>query len=294
MKNQIEFLLMSLIWGFIFIFIRQAVPYFGPILLIFFRTLFAGLALFPFILAKGLWPELKKNKFPIAFVGFFNSAFPFCLFTYASVTLPAAALVVLNATSPFFTTLLSVLYLKQKFEWFQTFGLFFGVAGVYILMGEKLGHNFDSTFLLSVFACLLACFSYGCMAVYSRKKFAQTSPWVLSGGTQIFSAGVLFFPSLFFLPKAPIPFSAWLSVLALGFFCTAYGYVLYFRIIRNLGPVVAVSATYVQTFVTTFLAIFLLKEPFQPSFFLGGILIVFGSVIILKILTPSSFLRFFS
>jgi EamA-like transporter family len=93
-----ELLLLGLLWGASFLFMRVASPEFGPVALVALRVGVAGLLMAP--LLDGVWrqPAARRWWRPIVLVGLFNSALPFCLFAYAALSLLAGFNAILNAT----------------------------------------------------------------------------------------------------------------------------------------------------------------------------------------------------
>ena len=63
-------------------------------------------------------------------------------------------------------------------------------------------------------------------------------------GSQCFSVICLFPISLFFWPETTPSIENWLQVMVLGLFCTAKAYILYFRLIANVGAEKAITVAY--------------------------------------------------
>lgn len=75
-----ELLLLAALWGGSFLFMRIAAPVLGPVWLIEFRVLLAGLVLLPLLLRLNYLHQLRQNLVPLLVVGSINSAIPFyCL-----------------------------------------------------------------------------------------------------------------------------------------------------------------------------------------------------------------------
>jgi drug/metabolite transporter (DMT)-like permease len=98
-----ELLLLAALWGGSFLFMRIAAPVLGPVWLIEFRVLLAGLVLLPILARLSLLQEIRRNLIPLLVVGCINSAIPFVLLAFASVSLPAGFTSILNATAPLFS-----------------------------------------------------------------------------------------------------------------------------------------------------------------------------------------------
>ncbi len=87
--NLIELILLGIVWGSSFLFIRIAVPEFGPVALILMRTMIAGLFLLPFVFLLKQQKDILKHWRPILFIAIANTALPFTLLSYATLHLNA-------------------------------------------------------------------------------------------------------------------------------------------------------------------------------------------------------------
>ncbi|NJM33096.1 MAG: DMT family transporter [Limnobacter sp.] len=106
LASYIRLLLLAMIWGSSFLFQRIAVPELGPHWVAAGRLMLGGLVLVLVMLAMRKPLYLRKHAGAYIWIGFINSALPFWLFAYASITLPAGVTAVLNAMVPLFTVLL--------------------------------------------------------------------------------------------------------------------------------------------------------------------------------------------
>lgn len=294
-KSTIELLLLAAIWGASFMFMRIGSPEFGPIL---FTTLRAGIAAIFLLVCLILYKETKALKGHwrhIFVVGALNTAIPFSLFGYATLTLTAGTTSVLNATTPMFGAIVAFIWLKDKLSLSATLGLLFGFIGVYLLVSENLQFSAVTgiqkvqtnalvptllptllTTLLPTLAAMLAALCYGISANYTKKYLSTIKPLALAAGSQI-SATVMLIPiSLGFIPDTMPSSSAIWSVLLIGVICTGVAYILFFRLIAALGPAKAISVTYlIPAFGILWGALFL-DESISLMMIIGGAVILFG------------------
>ena len=250
-QSSFALILLAAIWGASFMFMRVGVPEFGPII---FTTLRTGIAAVFLLFCLALFKETKALKGQwrdIFVVGALNTAIPFVLFGYATLTLTAGTTSVLNATTPMFGAIVAYAWLKDKLSLSSTFGLVIGFLGVYLLVSENL--HFDLTLtqpavksntLLPTLAAMLAALCYGISANYTKKYLSNIKPLALAAGSQIAATALLLPLSLFFLPQTLPSSNALWSVLLIGIVCTGFAYILFFRLIAQLGPAKAISVTY--------------------------------------------------
>ena len=107
-------LLLAAIWGASFLFTRITAPVLGPVLTAELRTLIAGIALAAYFAATGYQPELRRFARQYVIVGILTSGLPFLLWAYAALSLTAGLMSVLNATSPMWGALWSVVLLRHQ------------------------------------------------------------------------------------------------------------------------------------------------------------------------------------
>lgn len=272
-------LLLSALWGGSFLFMRIAAPVLGPVAVAELRVGLAGLALLLYALATRRLPNLRPRRRQLLVIGAVNSALPFALIAAATLRLPASLAAILNATSPLFGALIAAVWLGEALGARKLAGLLLGVVGVGALVGWS-PLPLTGAILLSVGASLLAALCYGIAAAYIKKQASGTPPLALAVGSQLSAALVL-------LPLVPLaPPRAWpsvgvaLCVLALSLLSTAVAYLLYFRLIVNVGPTQALTVTFLTpVFGVTWAALFL-GEPIGSGTLVGGAIVLAGTVLV--------------
>jgi drug/metabolite transporter (DMT)-like permease len=281
-KASFELILLAAIWGASFMFMRVGSPEFGPILFTTLRTAIAAAFLFSCLVLYKETKALNGRWRQIFVVGALNTAIPFALFGYATLTLTAGTTSVLNATTPMFGAIVGYFWLKDKLPLSAAIGLIIGFIGVYFLVSENL-HLSDITTinsqenaLLPTLAALLAAMCYGISANYTKKHFTGIKPLALAAGSQISATAMLIPVSLFFIPEQMPSSSAIGSVLLIGTICTGLAYILFFRLIAELGPAKAISVTYlIPAFGIMWGALFL-NEKISITMLIGGVVILLG------------------
>lgn len=275
-----QLVLLAMIWGASFLFQRIAVPELGPNIIAFSRLLLGALvlALFALLLRKPLL--LKQNGRDYLRIGLFNSALPFWLFAFSSISLPAGVNAVLNAMVPLFAVLLQWSRGSRPSSEKMT-GVLMGIVGVCLIVGFG-GIPLTLMSIAGFFAGLLAAACYAWSAVEIRTTFADTDPMVVATGSLIGSS-LLLLPTLFIAtPRSPWDGSAWMAVLPLGILCTGLAYALYFRLLRDIGSTYAVMVTLlVPIFALLWGVLFLNEHPTWVNL-LGTALVLFSMALILE------------
>lgn len=265
-------------WGASFLFMRIASPEFGPVVLVELRVLIAALVLLPVLLVRKNSVSLSQNWRKLALLGVFNSAIPFYLFAYATLTLTAGYASILNATAPMFAAVVAWLWLSQKLTALQSAGLVIGIVGVTVLVWPKLSFGIDGA-AIAIGAGLLASFCYGIAANYTKKYVGNVGSLSIATGSMLAASLFLLPGALIYWPQHAISTEAWISVIALGVASTGFAYILYFRLIRNIGPAKAITVTYLLPVFAAFWGAIVLSEEITLIMIVGAAIIFTGTAL---------------
>ncbi len=273
-----ELFALGTIWGGSFLFMRIASPEFGPIALIAVRVAVAALVLLPFLLRADNARIVLQRAPGMLLLGLVNSALPFCLFAYATLSLSAGFTAVINAVAPLFTAVVAFLWLGERLSRASVIGLLVGFGGVVLLLSPKLDWQMGAA-TLGIAAAMLASFSYGIAANYTKEYFAGVGSLELAAGSQL-GATVLLLPLCFwFWPDTTPSTGAWMAVLTLGVVCTGAAYILFFRLIARLGPSRAITVTFLVPIAAMVFGALFLGEAITLTMVLGCGLILLGTAL---------------
>ena len=188
---------------------------------------------------------------------------------------------VLNSTAPFFGALIAFAWLKERLSVWQAAGLAIGFGGVLVLVmsGGKLEIADPQSLMLGVGAGLLAAASYGLAASYMKRHLGGIDSLAGATGSQLSASVFLLLPGLYFWPSTPPSLQSWIAVIVLGVFSTAMAYLLYFRLIANLGPSRAITVTFAIPAFGIFWGAIVLAEPVSLLMLIGAALVVSGCVL---------------
>ena len=277
-------LLLGALWGGSFLFMRIAAPILGPIWLIESRVLLASLALLPILIRLNLWHEVRQHWTSLFIVGCINSAIPFSLLAFASISLPAGFTSILNATTPLFGTIIAFVWLKEYLSMVRIIGFVLGFIGVVILIGWK-AVSATPAFIVAVSAGLLAASTYAIAAPYIKQKLAGVPSLAVTVGSQL-GAAIVLLPLLpFNIPEQPITKEIVVSVLGLALLSTAFAYTLYFQLIQNVGATKALTVAYLIPLFAMLWGALFLNEAITLPMILGCGLILLGTAIANDLLT---------
>ena len=276
---------LAAIWGGSFIFIRVLAPTLGPVVTAGSRVLIAGIALVVYFRATGFDAELSRFWRHYLVIGVVNSAIPFLLYAYAALHIPASYSAILNAATPSFAMLLSVGFLGERLTAPKVAGLIAGAAGVALV--SKAGPVMpDAMFGWAVAACLGAALCYAVAGIYVKKYAAAVKPMAIAGWSQLLAGGVL----LPLVPLAPPPGILTVAVVAnvfgLALVCSAIAYLLYYRLIADIGPTRTLTVTFLIPLFGMLWGALILDETITLAMIGGCALIVGGTLAVLRPAPP--------
>jgi drug/metabolite transporter (DMT)-like permease len=278
-----DFLLLAALWGGSFLFMRLGATEFGPVPTAGLRVAIAALVLLPVLLTRGHGPALRRDFGRILASGVLNSAIPFALYSYAVLHVTTGTASIVNATVPLFGAVLAWLWLGERLGWQRWCGLALGFAGVALLAsrsGAAPGAPAAGAgTALPIAACLAACACYGTAASYAKRHLGGVPPIATATGSLLGAALALALPTAWLWPaRMPGP-TAWLAIVAMGIFCTALAYVLYFRLIARAGPSRALAVTFLAPVFAVAYGALLLAEPVTPWMVGCGAVVLAGTLV---------------
>lgn len=284
MKSFIYLIILSLLWGSAFFWTKGLLTYFGPSTIVFFRCLFGLLALLPFVLLKKNRIQLKISPLFI-FVLALGAAIPWNIMAFSLQGLDTGLSGILNATTPLFALIFSIVILKAKPSWNQTISLLIGFIAVAILIvfsGQAAGTQFSIYHALLMLAVTM---SYALNSIWVKKYYTNVPAILLGFWTLLISVVLNGVISLIMEPHAFMDLgelNVFLPLLVLGCLSSGLGYVIFYQIVSTGGPILALMVTFIVPFITVTLGILFLQEPFHLGIAIGLPLMI-ASLVVMNI-----------
>ena len=277
LPSLFRLLALAAIWGGSFLFTRIGVPELGAVILVESRVGLAALFLLvvALILRKPL--NLDQHWRHYLILGVFNAALPFLLFGYAALTLTASALSILNATTPIWGAVIGALWARQPLSMRTVLGLSLGVTGVGVIVG------FDhwaaqSGAGVAIAAALLATVCYGIATTYARNAIHVDSFSNAHGS--MWAATLCIVPALPFAASTTTPGTGiMLAVLALGVVCTGIAFLLYFRLVKDIGATSTLTVTFLIPVFGILWGHLFLNEAVTTSMIAGSLIVIAGTAL---------------
>ncbi len=261
---------------------RIAAPHFGAWLTAELRVAIAGAVVIAYAIATGRDLMLREHWRGFLIVGTFNSGLPFALFCYAAIHIPAGYSAILNALMPIFSALFAAPMLGERLTWRVIAGVVAAMTGIALLV--QLGPIAITTEVaLAGIACVAATVCYGYAGAYTKKHLAGLPAHVGAANTMLFAALVLLPPALANLPQGDPPLKAWLAVGALGLFCSALAFFVYYQLIVRIGATQIAAVTFLLPAFGIFWGWLFLDEAVTWSMLGGFSLVAVAAALVLGI-----------
>lgn len=276
-------LLLSLIWGSSFTLIKVAIPTIPPFTMVAARVTIAAILLILIAFAQGYALPRRGSVWAAFFVqGLLQSALPFTLISWGEAHIASGLAGVLNATPPMFVLAIVTGRGRQTISGRKIVGVGLGLAGVAVTMGLDALSGIGTASPLAQAAVLGASLCYALAPIWGQ-RFSKLPPIVTAAGAMS-CAAILMLPAAAVLERPwalpPPPADAIAAVIVLAVICTAFAMVIYFRLIRTLGPLGTTSGSYLRAGFAVALGIAWLGERFTWSSMAGMALILAGVVAI--------------
>lgn len=276
--SAVRLVILAAIWGASFLFMRIAVPAFGPVLLIALRVLLAAMLLAAIALLSSRRLDLRRQSRTYLMMGLLNAALPFVLIAFAARTLNASLLSILNATSPIFGAIVAAVWLRQKPSCKTMFGLLLGFAGVALLVGRDAAMHAEGS-ALAVIAALAGALCYGVASTWLKQRVQEEDPFDTAHGS-MWAASLILLPLAVVFPASGVPSTeALTSLVLLGLLCTGIAFILYYRLVRDVGPMRALTVTFLIPVFGVLFGWLVLDEPVGWHTFAGAVVVLAGTAL---------------
>ena len=277
-RDLVDLLLLALIWGASFLFIKVGLRDFSVWDVVAIRLLL-GAATLVLIVALGRYATAGwRQTIPIlVLIGATGSAIPFLLITYGELHISSSLAAILNATTPFFAALISHSWLgsQDRLTLSKGLGIVIGFLGVAVLLGIGTS-SLAGASLLGGGAVLLASLSYAVNLVIVRARLQGVPPMLPPLGQSVFATLLVAPFALATLPGHAVHLLPVLAVVGLGVLGTGIAYLFYFRLIRNVGPTRTSMVTYLLPCTALIYGVVLLHEAATANIVAGLALVLLG------------------
>jgi drug/metabolite transporter (DMT)-like permease len=267
---------MGVIWGIPYLLIKVADGGVSVPVLVCTRTALGSLLLLPAAVRGGYLPALKGHAGWLAAFTLTEIVGPFALLSSAEKHLPSSTTGLLVAAVPIFAALLAWLTRGgDQLTAVRWAGLAVGLGGVAVLAGPGAGRG-DT---LPVIEVLLTALGYALGPLIANRKLADLPP-VAVNTVCLGATAVIYAPfAALTWPHSRPSVQVLLALAGLGVICTATAFLVFFRLIAEVGPARATVITYVNPAIAVALGVIVLNERLTPAIGIAFVLILGGSIL---------------
>jgi drug/metabolite transporter (DMT)-like permease len=274
-KGWLLFAALCIIWGIPYLLIRVAVREVSPPTLVFLRTAPASLLLLPLAIRGGqLKPLLRCWKWVLAYT-VSELVVPWLLLFRAEQHISSSLAGLLVAAVPLLGAVFSRFSsAHEPLGARRLVGLFIGFGGVAALVGLDVG-TVDMT---AVAEMAVVAFGYALAPFIISSRLVDVPALGVITASLVVTSVVYAPAALTHLP-AHVSWDVGASVAGLAIFCTALAFVLFFELIREIGPARSTVITYINPAVAVLLGVIVLGEHFTIGMAVGLPLVLAGMVL---------------
>ncbi|QYN36435.1 EamA family transporter [Pseudonocardia sp. DSM 110487] len=275
-RGWVLFAAMSILWGIPYLMIKVAVEGVSVPMVVFARTVVGAAILLPLALRAGRPTWLRERWKPLLAFAVIEIMIPWGLLSDAEQHITSSMTGLLIAASPIVAVLIGRLTGDaERLGAARWAGLAVGLAGVVVLAAPALGDG--SPWAIVEVLLVAVCYATAPIIAARRLSDVPALPMTavcLGGAALVYAA-----PAALTWPQT-LPDGRVLAALAgLAVLCTALAFLVFFALIREVGPSRALVFTYVNPAVAVTAGVLVLGEPLTASIVVAFALILAGSVL---------------
>ena len=284
-RGWLLFAAMSVIWGIPYLLIKIAVDGVSAPVLVFARTAIGAAVLIPLALSRAAWAPVLRSWKPVLVFAFFEIVAAWLMLSDAERHISSSLTGLLIAASPIVAAVLDRLTGgERRLGGKRIAGLAVGFAGVAVLAGPEItgGSAWPVVEVLLVATC------YAIAPLVAARHLADVPALPMTAACLGVAAVVYAGPAAATWPAEMPSTRVLLALAALAVVCTALAFIVFFALIREVGPTRALVFTYVNPAVALAAGVIVLDEPLTPWNLAGLALILGGSVLATRRSGPSA------
>ena len=232
-RGWILFAAVSVVWGVPYLFIKLAVEDMSPGFMAWARVALAALVLLPVA-----WRSGALRGLPLRWLTAFalvEITIPFPLIAFGEQRVSSSLAAILIAAVPLVVAFLALRFDRAEQPSRTRFvGMLIGLAGVVALVGIDIGGRGSE--LVGAAAILTATFGYACGPLIAKRHLTAGDPLGPVAAALGIASMMLLPLAIGGFPTEPPTAQATASIVVLGLVCTAFGFLIFFRLIAEVGP----------------------------------------------------------
>jgi drug/metabolite transporter (DMT)-like permease len=249
----------------------------SPFIIVLGRVFFASitLALFLWLSKQSMKISPRKNYLYLILLGFILAVHWVSFFKSIQVSTVAVGLLSF-ATYPVFTTFLEPLLLKEKIVKMNISFSLFCVIGVFLIIPR---FDLDNSTFIGVLWGLLSSVTFAVLTILNRKLTQHFSSLLIAFYQDFFA--MLFLLPFYFVLRPALNTNDILLLCVLGVLCTAGSHTLFIKGMKRIKAQTASMIHFLEPVYGIIFAFFFLHEIPSPRTILGGVIILWGQILII-------------
>ena len=279
-RGYAALLLLALIWGASFLFIKLAVRDMSPATLVLSRAVFGAVTLGLIFAARRQTPipaGTRTRLLPFLVMAIFGSLLPWFAFGFGELSISSALASILNATTPLWTAVFAYWVTPaERPSALNYLGVAVGFLGTGIVIAPDLiGHPLRAT-TLGTLAVAGAAASYAVAALVQRRRLRGVSPLQVGFWQLALTAPLAFIVAFPTIGGTRLGWTSIMAMLALGVGGSGIAYLLYYFMMNTLGATRATTVTFLLPVTAVFWGASLLNESITLPILAGMVVILLG------------------
>lgn len=279
-RGYAALLLLALIWGASFLFIKLAVRDMSPATLVLSRAVLGAFTLGLIFATRRQTPfpaGTRARLLPFLVMAIFGSLLPWFGFGFGELSISSALASILNATTPLWTAIFAYWVTPgERPSGLNYLGVAIGFLGTGILIAPDLiGQPLRAT-TLGTLAVAGAAASYAVAALVQRRRLRGVSPLQVGFWQLTLTAPLALAGSLPTIGRTHLGLASIGAMLFLGVGASGVGFLLYYFIMNTLGATRATTVTFLLPITAVFWGASLLREAITIPILAGMVVILLG------------------
>ncbi len=291
-RGYLALILLALIWGASFLFIKLAVRDMSPATLVLSRAVLGAVTLGLIFAARRQTPVpagTRSRLLPFLAMAIFGSLLPWFAFGFGELSISSALASILNATTPLWTAVFAYWVTPaERPSALNYLGVAIGFLGTGIVIAPDLiGQPLRAT-TLGTLAVAGAAASYAVAALLQRRRLRGVSPLQVGFWQLALTAPLAFVAASPTIGATHLGWTSIMAMLALGVGGSGIAYLLYYFMMNTLGGTRATTVTFLLPITAVFWGASLLHESITLPILAGMVVILLGVFLTSRPRTPKA------
>ena len=279
-KSLFYFLLVGFLWGIPYLLMKVAVEEIPPSAIVAGRTLIGAAILIPVALYRKTFKGAVLGFKYVAFYALLEMIGPWILISTAQKKIDSGLAGLLISTVPIFAAIITSLRGDHTvWQFKRMFGIVVGFIGLIAVVGIESfsGNSHPASIAMMILAAMG--YSYAIIMVTTNLPLVDG---IAINGLAMAITSIFWAPLAIALWPTQVSLKPALSLIALGVLCTALAFLVFFKLLVEIGPARGSLVTYLNTSVAVVLGVIVLKEPITVGLIVGLPLVLIGSYLASK------------